>query len=193
MIRSIINVAAYFGVTNWLGWQEPGNRLLVVLIIVTAIVGIMGPFLVYQLQRQKLPKLEVGGLYKFQIASDFTYTIKVTKSGGEGIAKEVEGFIKIGEGPWTKSFWGRDISKTFQKDITRDSYLVLFLVSNQKILVPEFHNKGWTYSDPYPLSDYLDSRIQVGIDSTNARISKTKNSDTVREIIEKAELIDVTT
>lgn len=126
------------------GLAKAGNRLLVVLIIVTAVVGIMGNFLVYQLQRRKIPKLEFEGLYKFQIGNEFTYAIKVSKKSGEGIIKGVEGFIQIGTDSTTKSFWGRDISsRKFTTDIMKSDYLVLFYVSKDKIMLPKYHSEKW--------------------------------------------------
>lgn len=180
---------------DWLGWEEAGNRLLVVLIVVTAVVGIVGNFLVYHLNRRKKPKLKLDGLYKFQIGDEFTYAIRVTKKSGEGIIKGVEGFIQVGIDSSTKSFWGRNISShKFTTDIMKSDYLVLFYVSKDKIMLPEYHSEKWSYSDPNPLQSYLDKKIQIEIDSINARVPNKKfETETIKEIIEKAELVDVTT
>lgn len=49
------------------------------------------------------------------------------------------------------------------------------------------------YSDPKILQQYLDKRIQIEIDSMNSKVPKKYETNAIKDIIEKAELIDITT
>jgi hypothetical protein len=182
-------------ISDWLGWNEAGNRLLVVLIIVTAVVGIMGPLLAYLLQRSKIPKLVIDGSAKSQLFASMMYVMKIKRIGGEGIVNGVEGFIQVENESKRRSIWGFNVGKKESRiDIAKMGSLLLFEIHDNDIMFLEYYSSNWTLSKPKPLEEYLEKKIVVEVEALYGKVqNKPYSKKTIKEIIEQAELTEAIT
>jgi hypothetical protein len=149
-------------IVNWLGLDDPGNRLLIILIIVTAIVGLI-PLIIYWLEKHKIPKLVFNGIYKNTVGwSPFVaYFVRVERKGGQGVANGVEGFVYVKNKTDLKtSAWF--LSHNRITNITRYDYLALFAIgkndktNDMNIYFPDFGIEQTRFFNIYREELYLD-------------------------------------